>query len=620
MSQYRNHNHNHNTSQYRRQQQQQHHHHNNYHQEQRHINNKNNNSINHHSHFQNGTIPQSIFESNRFGDNINNNIHDNNSQSMNSRIVPQLNINQNNQLENIMKQQQEQQKKNGNNTKSKQEYNDEYIPLREDVKLLKIKVNEIISERRNKEILPINNIKLKELNESLLKLYSLKYLKHPDDINTSAAREQLLSEGKKPSEINNNDILIPSSKQLGEITILGQVLYLLALYELEIGFIEISHKYTIRALMYWRCANQHAKRIGCTTKPKYSANKSLLNQMFGENKTISSSFCKFANETNLDIDDLGFFWPQLVQCYILAGNVFLKHFEYDVSDLMFRTSLELCHCMEGRLHFSCIDSLEHLMTQMIIKHDIISSIVYAEEILNILKNNIIYNRYKYLNTKMIYCCLLRLMINDNKLIKIGLKLKEECIKDCETYFGKDSNTMFNLYIYFIKHCIQFSASLNTKKHGLINDNDIDDENLKEADIMLDYLSNKLYLNRKDKKLKFYEEYHLCRLFEEYLFILIERAILFYGQTRKVHSNQYHNSHGGGSWKPNIIYIKRIKWLYSLHIKHVDNLNNNPESSQFQRQMKMNRHNVEALYVDAYNAYQDRKTAQELKQSMAKRYK
>ena len=239
MSQYRNHNHNHNTSQYRRQQQQ-HHHHNNYHQEQRHINNKNNNSINHHSHFQNGTIPQSIFESNRFGDNINNNIHDNNSQSMNSRIVPQLNINQNNQLENIMKQQQEQQKKNGNNTKNKQEYNDEYIPLREDVKLLKIKVNEIISERRNKEILPINNIKLKELNESLLKLYSLKYLKHPDDINTSAAREQLLSEGKKPSEINNNDILIPSSKQLGEITILGQVLYLLALYELEIGFIEID--------------------------------------------------------------------------------------------------------------------------------------------------------------------------------------------------------------------------------------------------------------------------------------------------------------------------------------------------------------------------------------------
>lgn len=609
-------------------------------------NNDNNNHNNHQNQFQNGRMPP-IFVMTRNPMTI----HRDN--MMNSQMVPQLNLNQNlNQMENILKQQQQQQQQKN---KQQQHNNDKApdnkeIPLRSDVKELKNKVNEIINQRLNRDTLPSNNDKLKKLNKDLLDLYTKKYLKHPDDINTIAAKEELEIENKGDNnsnndnkKMNNNDILIPSNKTLNEIIILGQVLYLLALYKLEINEIEISHKYTIRALMYWRCANQHAKRMGCITNPKHSTNKSLLNEIFRINKTIGSQtpHHKFSDGTNLDIDDLGFFWPQLVECYILAGTVFFKHFEYDVSDLMYRTSLELCHCMQGRFHFSCIQSLEQLMTQSIIRHDIISSIVYTEEILNILqkinnnKNNaelINYNRYKHLHTKMVYSCLLRLTISNHKLVKAGIEIKKECIKDCELYFGKSSNTMFNVYIYFIKHCIQFSCSLNAKKHGVINDNDGDDGILQEADIMLDYLSNQFCLNRKDKKLKFYEEYHLCRVFEEYLFILLERAILFYGingKSRKLYTNTYYNklaqkryrdnaSHGW--WKPNIVYIKRIKWLYNLHIRHVNSLNNNPQSTQFNRGMKMNRYNVECLYVDAFNAYQDDKAAALLQQDMLNRHR
>ena len=204
-------------------------------------------------------------------------------------------------------------------------------------------------------------------------------------------------------------------------------------------------------------------------RSKYPPNTSSLNEIFESNKTIQHKRVKFRNsKSNLDIDDFGFFWPQLVECYILAGNVFLRHFEFDSSGLMFRTALELCHCIEVRTHLSCVDPLEYLMTQMIIKQDIVSAIVYAEKMLMIFKhakeannnnnnntyeNGEIYNEFKHLNTKMIYSCLLRLMYKDKKLVKTGKKLKE-CFEDCETLFGKDSNTMFNVYIYFIKHCIQ----------------------------------------------------------------------------------------------------------------------------------------------------------------------
>eukprot|EP01084_Bolivina_argentea_P003856 7293_1 len=276
-------------------------------------------------------------------------------------------------------------------------------------------------QNNDNEPLSSNIIKLKhKLRELIEYKYNFKDNKTRKYFSLCSELHEIYCEEYMYEDTNSQ-----TSKSLNEITILGQTLYLLSIYELECENIEISHEYIIRALMYWRCANKCALRMGTTIKPKYKTNKSLLNEIF-----CNVKYPKI-NKTNLDINDLGFFWPQLVQCYIGAGNIFLKHFEYDVSNLMYRTSLELCHCMEGRYHFSCIDSLEYLMTLCIIKHDIEISIIYCREILSILSypNNIlIKNEYKYINTKALYSCLLRLSNNKNN-IAAGYKLKEECIAE-----------------------------------------------------------------------------------------------------------------------------------------------------------------------------------------------
>eukprot|EP01083_Nonionella_stella_P012932 36515_1 len=460
--------------------------------------------------------------------------------------------------------------------------------LRQDVERLKNTIRRIVETRYN---LRENQHAAYDAScETLYTIYTQQYLKHDDEKGTKAAHEQLKQENihcavPKASSMSDGDILIKSNKSLAEITILGQTLYLLAMYQLEKREVAIAHKYIIRALMYWRCGNQCVKRMGATVHPKSDSNKSLLNEIFATKRVTNKSF---AACTNLDCDDLGYFWPQLVQCYIMAGNVFLKHFEYDVSDLMYRTALELCHCMEGRSHFACLDPLEYLMTQMIVTHDIASAIVYCEEIIRILSTqSLVRNAYKLINTRALYSCLLRLSSHKDDQ-EYGYKLKAQCIKECMDKFGAASDHMFSLYLYFIKHCIQHGAEYMDVPTNFL-----------EADQMIQFLSQQRRLNVN-------EEYHLCQVFEEYLFVISEQAITKYGinATKKYcapHQEQSKHHH-----------IDRLNRLHQLHMKHIDLLNSNPLSKQYNRNCLIDKRKIQSIYADTFEAYQDVARANQLR--------
>ena len=536
---------------------------------------------------------------NAFGNNNNNN----NLNTMHRQILPQIHYDPENQLQNILKFRNKNNNQQQNDDTKVNENDNEMLKdkLRDDVILMKNKIKQIINERINPQ--PgdrnNNNNNHKKLNEELMELYTEKYLKHPEEVKNNNNNKIKTSDDNK-----SNDILIPPSKSLGEIIILGQTLYLLSSYILESGNIQISHKYILRALMYWRCANQCAKRMGAIVEPKYDTNTSLLNNIF-RMRCNNNNFTKFPKKTNLDIDDLGFFWPQLTQCYVLAGNVFLKHFEYDVSDLMYRTALELCHCMEGRNHLSCIDPLELLMAQSIIKHEISTATVYLQEIIQIFEKNqsvnqIGYNKHKHLNANMVLSCLFRLNINNKRSMKDGLQLKLQCIQDCNKIFGQQSNELFNLYIYFIKHCLQSISSLKKNDINLIINY------YKEADDMLSFLTNRF-----PRKLKYYEEYYLCKTYQEYIYILMEQSVLKASKISINNNNQYPSNQS---------QVERIKFLYQSHMKHVDNLYTNPLSAQFNRNMKIARYQSGMIFVDAITAYKDPQCAEFVKQQLIKRCK
>ena len=344
-------------------------------------------------------------------------------------------------------------------------------------------------------------------------------------------------QNKNENEIN------PNNKSLSTLIALAQTLYILANYFLEQSQIKTAHKFIILSLLHWRCANVSVKKMGIRTK----------------------SFV-IPSHSNLDEDDFGYFWPQIVSVYILCGDIFAKNSDFGHSDLMYRTALDLCHCVEGKNHFCCLNALEHLMNSMIAQQQIDAGIVCIEQIIKIQsleQNAVILNEDKVIETKALYACLLQLSKKENKMKKGG-HLKTEVLNECIAKFGAASTQFLSIFVYFIKHSI----------HSLL---------FEETDKMIVYLSNTFCSQR---PLKYFEEYAICQLFEEYLSVICGLSAMNSKDMRQ-----------------------RLNFLYLLHMKHIDNLNKNPLTKQH----KINKAKVQKIYAHSFEKYGDVETASLLRQ-------
>ena len=143
----------------------------------------------------------------------------------------------------------------------------------------------------------------------------------------------------------------------------------------------------------------------------------------------------------------------------------------------------------------------------------------------------------------------------------------------------------------------------------------------EAEQMITYLSTE-FAQKRD--LKYFETYHLCLLFEEYLFVISEQAILRYGirASRANHRKRRKTaSRSISSIGTEHHHIKRLERLYPLHMKHIDRLNRNPlarhrSSAHIYKQSfksVIDRNKIIATYADAFESYQAVNRAHSLRQ-------
>lgn len=194
-----------------------------------------------------------------------------------------------------------------------------------------------------------------------------------------------------------------------------------------------AYNYVEKALSTFRDCNTQAATFGYTVELPDTTNGN-------------------AQDYNVSSDDIGHFWPQIFEVYILGGHVLLANSQYTDAKTMYELARDLARYIDGAYKVTVSEALENLAIVSMYMNDVDGSIEYTKQIIEVLsKQNV--RQIKILNAKAYYACCLTL--SNNVLHKQeGMKVYKEVLQSAEQSFGLEDPSTLGFYCYFGLHWVQ----------------------------------------------------------------------------------------------------------------------------------------------------------------------
>ena len=280
---------------------------------------------------------------------------------------------------------------------------------------------------------------------------------------------------------------------------LAQSYFLLGSMYREKNSRNFAYSYVERALSTFRDCNGLALAAGYNIETNDDQSK-LLRPSGGGNGNNTPNGNGNGNNGFLGVspEDVGHFWPQIVEVYILGGHILLANAQYCDAKDMYQLAHNLAISIKTKAtktQITVSEALENLAVVSMYENKVDESIVYTKRILEILKvhNENIENLknegkntddlpeiiplIKILNARAYYACCLTL--SDK------LKQKEEghneynnVVNDAAKSFGTFDARTIGFYCYFGLHFVQIKDFQRAHKSidHILSVDDIDNDN------------------------------------------------------------------------------------------------------------------------------------------------